>query len=279
MTTGTSDARLREMKRVNAEQKEYYEADGGELRQCGNLVTRSWSALRNRVALYRNEIGVKQDMRSLHFSWFGDLAGCHVLELGCASGNAVSRYLAGHAASYLGVDLSSVGVAKLNRMLDEYGLDKGRAISVDFLSSEFREGPFDVVYAQGVLHHFRHFGAFLRVLHSHMSPGGRVIAWDPLQTALIPRAVRAAYRPFQSDADWEWPFKKSTFDEIEECFEIRQIQGMMGWSKWPIALLPFGVSFAAPLGRRLHAINMKSATTRSRSLWRCMNVATLLVRK
>ncbi len=83
MTIDTSnDVRVQEMENVNAVQKKYYEAEAGDLRHQGNLVTRSWTAVRDRVSQYRNEIGVKRDLRSLQYSWFGDLAGCRVMELG-----------------------------------------------------------------------------------------------------------------------------------------------------------------------------------------------------
>jgi 2-polyprenyl-3-methyl-5-hydroxy-6-metoxy-1,4-benzoquinol methylase len=274
-----ADPKVLAMERLNTAQKDYYEADGGDLSNVGNIVTKSWTRIRGRVAKYRTEIGVKSEMRRLHYQWLGDLTGCRVMELGCASGNSVSRYLAEHADSYLGVDLNAVGVAKLKATLSEYGLSKGDAVAADFLSSDFEHGPFDVIYAQGVLHHFQHFDAFLKVLHSRLSPGGRVVAFDPIQTALIPRMVRAAYRPFQSDADWEWPFTKKSFLQIEEHFEIQAMQGLMGWSKWPILLLPFSFDLAVAVGRPLHARDLRFANQQNRSMWRCMNVATLLVRK
>jgi hypothetical protein len=100
-----------------------------------------------------------------------------------------------------------------------------------------------------------------------------------METAFLPRLVRSAYRPFQSDADWEWPFNKQSFKTIEKHFEIQGIQGMMGWSKWGILALPLGIPFAAKIGRRLHAMDLKQANCMSPALWRCMNVATLLVKR
>ena len=268
-----------QMERLNQRQKEYYEADGGDLTHAGNVVTRVWTSFRGRVTQYRNAIGVKQDMRALHYRWFGDLTGCDVMELGCASGNKVSRDLAAQAQSYLGVDLNSVGVGRLNEMLAKHQLPNGKAVTADFLSQDFSYGPFDVVYAQGVLHHFRYFDAFLKILHSRLKPGGRVVAWDPLQTALLPRMVRAAYRPFQSDADWEWPFTKETYRKFDQYFDVAEVQGMMGWAKWGIPLVPFSPNLAEKVGKPLHQRDMRVANQRSRALWRCMNVATLLVRK
>lgn len=277
-TEQSSVCAVEEMERLNVAQKAYYEALGGDTRQVRNFVTRSWVSVRNRVAQYRTAIGVKETMRSLHYEWFGDLSDCDVMELGCACGNSVSLHLARQARSYLGVDLNSVGVEQLKRKLADSQL-RGTAAAIDFLSKDFPYGPFDVVYAQGVLHHFRHFETFLEILHSRLSPGGRVVAFDPMETAILPRWVRAAYRPFQSDADWEWPFNRASFKTIDKYFEVQKLQGMMGWSKWGIVFLPLGIPLAAKLGRRLHALDMKHANRLSPALWRCMNVATLLVRR
>tara|TARA_R110002049_G_scaffold285698_2_gene466846 strand:+ start:66547 stop:67419 length:873 start_codon:yes stop_codon:yes gene_type:complete len=278
--TGTAVAEeAAEMERLNERQRTYYEQCEGELSEAGNTVTRSWALLRDRVAQYRVEIGVKQDIRSLHMQWLGDLAGCRTMELGCSAGNNVSMHMAKEADSYLGVDLNSVGIERLKQKFVERDLPKGDAVAADFLSPDFQPEPFDVIFAHGVLHHFRYFDAFLEILHSRLKPGGRVIAFDPLQTAMLPRLIRYAYRPFQSDADWEWPFNRKTFPAMERYFDVAALQGTMGWAKWGIPLLPISFGLAVKVGRPLHGRDMRMATSRSRHLWRCMNVATLLVRK
>ena len=269
----------KQMEELNHRQKDYYETSEGVLSNTGNLATQTWTWLRNRVANYRVEIGMKKDVRSLFVDWLGDLSGKRVMELGCASGNSMSMRMATEAESYLGVDLSRVGTDRLREKLRAENIDGAEAVSADFLSADFSPEPFDVIYAHGVLHHFEHFEAFLKVLHARLKPEGRVIAFDPLQTALLPRIVRAIYRPFQSDADWEWPFTRRTFTTIEKYFDILALQGTMGAAKWPIMCLPFSRSLAVKLGTPLHQRDMRLAIEQSRHLWRCMNVASHLQRK
>src|SRR5690606_21494358 len=112
----------------------------------------------------------------------------------------------------------------------------------DFLSDEFTEGDFDLVYARAVFHHFKHFHAFLEKLRSCMAPGGRVISLDdPLETWLPMKVLRKIYRPFQTDADWEYPFTRQSLQTIQRYFEIEKVQGTYGLSKWAIPL-----GFVAP---------------------------------
>jgi len=130
------------------------------------------------------------------------------------------------------------------------------------------------------MHHFEDFDAFLSVLRSHVVPGGKVVTFDPLETSLAIRLIRRAYRPFQQDADWEWPFQRSTFEVIEKYFEIEQIQGYLGRSKWPIFLTPIvgAQGIANRLGLAAAMSDQRRATKKNRALWGCMQVAMKLSR-
>jgi hypothetical protein len=49
------------------------------------------------------------------------------------------------------------------------------------------------------------------------------------------------YRPFQSDKDWEWPFNKKVLKTLSENFEVCNVHGFLGMSKFGLLLdsLPF----------------------------------------
>lgn len=81
----------------------------------------------------------------------------------------------GGKASDLGIDLSERAIDSLNRDLKAAGLHGPRmkAEEVDFLSPDFDEAGFDVVYAKSVLHHFEHLGTRLEVLRAKLAPDGR----------------------------------------------------------------------------------------------------------
>ena len=62
------------------------------------------------------------------------------------------------------------------------------------------------------------------------------------------KILRRAYRSFQTDADWEWPFTKDALSTINRRFVIEEIQGTYGKSKWAIPL-----GFIAPARARRYA--------------------------
>jgi SAM-dependent methyltransferase len=228
-----------------------------------------------------HKAGIDNDVTRLNREWMGDLAGRKVLDLGCFDGNPLSMYLAENSDSYLGLDLSEQAAGRLNRKLSEAGLysSNKKAVAGDFLSQDFREADFDVVYAKSVLHHFKHFDAMLRVLHDKLAPNGIVVTQDPMQTALSARVVRTLYRPLQSDKAWEFPFTKRTFDDLQKYFVIEDLQGVLGWAKWTFAAYPLGVNRVAWLCQKLHEKDSENARKPGRALWRCMQVTMKLRRK
>lgn len=274
-----SDSRA-EMLSTNQRQTEFYEEHGDNLNKSKTgLPSRIWGWARNRMKDYRRETGIKDAIRTFQMESLGDLTGKRVLDLGCYDGNSMSIHLAKSSESYLGVDLSSKAIARLNDKLSEY--PNAEAMSVDFLSPEFRPEPFDVIYANSVMHHFEHFDAFLSVLRGHLVPGGYVVSFDPLESAATIRFLRWIYRPFQKDADWEWPFRQKTFPAIEKHFEIERVQGFLGKAKWPIFLTPIpgAKGIANRFGLSAAHYDSQNANRQNGDLWRCMQVAMKLKRR
>jgi SAM-dependent methyltransferase len=252
-------AELDEMLRINREQARFYDREAapppaparatasepsGASTAHLSPAARLWryaKGKRHRVERLAGMGGLKD---RLHHEWLDDPTGKRVLDLGCGRGHQFSFYMAERAERYLGVDLSGVAIDGLNRELQARGWAHAEGKVVDFLDPDFPEGDFDVVHARSVIHHFRYFDAFLRVLHQRMAPGGIVLTFDPLQTALSARLVRALYRPFQEDRDWEWPLTRQSFELIDRYFEIEQVQGLLGRAKWaiPLALLNDGLA-------------------------------------
>lgn len=269
-----------EMLDINQRQTEFYEAHGHSLNtSTTGLPNRVWGWARGRMKEYRRTIGIKDAIREHQYSAVGDLTGKRVLDLGCYDGNSMSVHLARSAESYVGVDLSSKAIGILNEKISEFPNARGEA--ADFLSPDFKPEPFDLIYANSVMHHFQHFDAFLGVLSSHLKPKGQVVSFDPLETPATIRFLRWAYRPFQPDADWEWPFRKATFRAIEKQFQIDSIQGFLGRSKWPIFLSPIpGMkNIACRMGVKAAQHDAKYATKQGSALWSCMQVAMKMTRR
>jgi 2-polyprenyl-3-methyl-5-hydroxy-6-metoxy-1,4-benzoquinol methylase len=266
--TQKTDKRLA-MLEVNARQSAFYDAP---FREGGNTLMRMWERARNLQGDLCKHAQIYDAVYERHWQWMGDLSGKRVLDLGCHEGNRLSLSIARQAKSYLGIDLSKTGIQRLQQRLRDNGLAHAEAKVLDFLSPDFNEGSFDIVYAHSVAHHFQHFDVLLQAISKCLAPNGSVITLDPLQTSLPARTVRALYRPFQPDKDWEWPFSKQTFEQIEQQFRIVGVQGILGRSKWVIPVALFNMDYAVDLGKRLHARDLAEASSLGNDLWRCLQV-------
>ena len=132
---------------INKKQAEFYNT------KKKNWVTQIWSSFRNgTLNRIKKGVGIQDQAYLKHKEWFGDLSSKRVLDLGCFSGNYWSMYLAEHSKVYIGIDLSDVAIEKLSQRLIDF--PNASALAIDFLSSEFKEKDFDLIYAYGVLHHF-----------------------------------------------------------------------------------------------------------------------------
>ena len=201
---------------VNTEQKEFYE----QLPQWNKLnpVMHAWRVARRRMYFLLQEAGIWDDIFSLQKEWMGDLSDKKVLDFGCYEGNALSAYLASNCRSYVGVDLSEDALKRLEASFQARGITNYKLYASDILADSFEERDFDIIYAQGVLHHFNPISALLPVLTEKLRDSGIVVSVDPLQTSLLTQIVRGAYHPFRVDKAWEWPFTKQTITEIKRFF-------------------------------------------------------------
>lgn len=283
MSSERDEEPLASMRDVNRRQGEYYErsyvaqAGAGEPRGIRRAATGVWTRFRRGVGeSVRSAIGLHEEVEALHLQWMGDLTGKRVLDLGCYSGNPLSVRIARESGAYLGVDLSRSAIAILGRKLE--GISHAEVEAVDFLDEDYPWGRFDVIYARGVLHHFKHAETLCELLLDRLVRDGVVVTHDPMETSVPVRIARRLYRPLQMDADWEWPFDRSTLAVFQRYFEIDQIKGLLGRAKYAIPLWFVNERLATRLGRRWHARDMADATSMNRHLFSCMQVAMRLRR-
>lgn len=250
---------ISEMLATNAAQKRYYEVAGGaRVSEANSLTTNLWRKLRGR-AFAALPSDYTASIVEMHRRWIGDVSGLKVLELGCGVGSAFSVEFARDARDYVAIDLSETRTQRLRRTLARY--PRARIHTADFLGDAFREEGFDLIYAQAVFHHFEHFDAFLDVVEKKLAPGGRVITRDPVEMWLPVRVVRAIYRPFQTDVEWEYPFTAKTIRTIEERFDVLDRKGLLNRGKWTAVLGVVSPRLAARLAPRLHEVDMRSETS------------------
>jgi 2-polyprenyl-3-methyl-5-hydroxy-6-metoxy-1,4-benzoquinol methylase len=245
-----------------------------------NLVTRVWFYFRNgTLNQVRKNLGIEKQIQQLHIRWSGDLSNKKVLDLGCYEGNAMSIYLAKNSKEYLAIDLSEIGIAHLSKRLEH--INNASAKAIDFLSEEFKEDNFDLIYAYGVLHHFKDVDKLIVRLKEKLTPNGAIISNDPLQTSLPIKIVRSIYRPFQSDKDWEWPFSKRTYFTFNNSFKIIEKRGMLGKAKWAFLLnfLPISQQKKNIKAKKWHLQDWENSNNSNQVMFSCMHLTMLMQNK
>jgi SAM-dependent methyltransferase len=259
---------------TNVKQKEFYNT------KKKNGATKIWSFLREKVLKnITKSLGILEQNYDTHKIWFGDLSQKKVLDLGCFSGNNLTLYLAEHSKNYVGIDLSDVAIEKLAGKIAPF--PNAKAIAIDFLSDEFTDKDFDIIYAYGVLHHFPNVALLIAQLNEKLAKGGVVISYDPLETSLPIKLIRMIYRPFQSDAAWEWPFTKKTVYTFIDSFDVIEKRAMLGKTKWAFLLsfLPISEDKKVALGRKWHQEDWEQSASSFSKLFSCMHLTMLMKKK
>lgn len=267
---------IKEMRDTNVEQHEYYEkANGWTDSSLNSRATNLWRRMRrNAFAVFRNA-GIQAYVVQLHTQWMGDVSTKKVLDLGLGEGNPLSLKLAKEAQEYVAIDLSSTRMETFRRKLEEAGITGAKTYVEDFLSDDFPETDFDVVYAMSVIHHFRYMDAFLDSLSQRMSAGGIVVTQDPLQTWFPYKLLRLAYRPLQTGADWEFPFTRDSLAAIQRKFIVEHVQGIYGFSKWAIPISIFNQRFGMQCAHQWNMRDLKYATHLN-TIRSCLRVSFML---
>lgn len=249
---------IREMLTINERQKLYYEDSTGVYESKQNsTATNLWRRFRSRIMDTIESVDVSQSLNGRYLEWVGDISDARLLDLGVGNGNSLSVEFARQSREYVAIDLSEARVRTYRSKLEYEGVDNATVLATDFLSDDFSEIDFDVVYAMSVMHHFQHLEAFLKVLHRRTSPNAIVLTLDPLETWLPARMIRLAYRPFQTDKAWEFPFSHHSLRTIGRYFSFEGIQGLYHRSKWATLLAPFSRSLALKKVRHWHELDWK----------------------
>ena len=265
---------MKNQKEVNKRQKEFYQSFNK------NFATKIWYSLRNGILTkFRQSTGIEGIIIKQHADWVGELKGKKVLDLGCYAGNSLSMYLAQNAGEYVAIDLSENAIKSLNDRLKD--IPTANAYALDFLSDDFKEKDFDLIYAYAVLHHFKDVNDLIKRLNEKLNDKGRIISYDPTKTSLPVRLARSVYRPFQSDKDWEWPFGKTTIRKFEASFNVLDRHGILGKSKWFFLLniLPLGEKKRAEIGKKWQKEDWEKSRYSNARLYSCMQLTMLMEKK
>lgn len=85
-----------------------------------------------------------------------------------------------------------------------------------------------MIFAHGVLHHFENPDPLFAKITEILKEDGILVLTEPSTINPVFRFIRLLYRPFQSDADWEWPFTKNTVSTMEKY--LNPFDGF-GWGR------------------------------------------------
>lgn len=268
--------KIEEMLQTNVGQHEYYEkASGSAESPLNSRATNVWRRIRKNVFSVFREAEIQKSLAELHAQWLGDVSNAKILDLGLGEGNPLSLKLAREAREYVAIDLSSTRMEIFRKKLFEADIKGARTYVADFLSDDFPEADFDVVYAKAIFHHFKHLEAFLEELSQRMSPGAVVITQDPLQIWLPIKLLRLVYRPLQTDSAWEFPFTRNSLDVIQRRFKVERVQGIYGYSKWAVPIGLLSPKVAKYFAERWHMKDLRHAI-RLNAIGSCLQVSFML---
>jgi SAM-dependent methyltransferase len=241
--SGVANINSDKMIRINVEQAKYYdsiskhddriESTGYATHGMANAITRFWASLRYKQQAAFASSGIQQKKNQFYQAWIDKKKGGRFLELGCFRGTGSSWPLIEASGNYLGIDLSINATNFLNSKLQESGLShKAKAFAVDFLVFE-DEKKYDLIFAHAVLHHFEDPQPLFSKISLLLKDDGVLLLTEPSQINPVYGFVRRLYRPFQSDAAWEWPFTKSTVATMES--NLAPLDGF-GWGRFSLFL-------------------------------------------
>ena len=121
-----------------------------------------------------------------------------VLDLGCGVGHLLSWLEEQAPAEYYGLDLSAASVASARSFTPN-----GRFLVGDAEQLPYRTESFDRVIFNGSAHHLLNLGQALREVYRVMTPGGRIVLFEPIATPITSAIRRAVLRTskYESPAD------------------------------------------------------------------------------
>lgn len=157
----------------------------------------------------------------------GDLAGQHVLDLGCGTGR-MSRYLATKGATVTGIDFAEDALSIAREESVDYSIDF-RCQSVLDLDDR---GAYDLIVSWGVLtigcRTKDELANAMRRIAIAMRPGGRVILMEPVHASFLHRVLRLSVPNFVKEMELA-----GVDVDLVEHFHFWPARLALGYVHWP----------------------------------------------
>ena len=156
-------------------------------------------------------------------SFFGDIRGRSVVELGCGPG-AASLYLAALGAHVTAIDVSQRAIDDLSAHCASHGIRNVRAICTTALDIAAL-GPVDFVFGSMILHHIEPFDRFVPALRALIKPDGKAFFYEnsAMSSLLVwfrEHVVGKLWVPKYGD-DHEFPLTPAESDELWTQFAVQ----------------------------------------------------------
>ena len=131
---------------------------------------------------------------------FSTFVGKRVLEIGCGAGYDAYEFMR-HGADYTGIDIAPENVDRVRMHLAHFGF-RPQVMEADAENLPFADGTFDIVYANGVLHHTPDMPRSFREAFRVLRPGGEfyVVVYNrnsiyyKLSLALVEQLLKGGFR-------------------------------------------------------------------------------------
>lgn len=254
---------------INETQAAFY--DSFHTEEKLNWVSRLWRRFRRRV---KSKLDLTSQVSQMQAEWVREEQPKAMLEIGCYDGSEVTISLIHSIQSmrYTGIELSTAASGRfLAKVAGSPAASRVQVVAGDVLVHEFGDERYDVIYMNGVLHHFPDMDQICRRIVSLLKPNGCLITFDPMITNPLFRTLRNMYRPFQSDKDWEFPFSRETFDVLQKYFVIERVQGFMGKGMYLgcLSILPVFGSLFDKAAKNATEHDRARAIALNDDFWRC----------
>lgn len=255
---------------VNRRQAEFY--DQFHTEQALNAPSRLWRRFRRHI---KSIADVDERVEAFERDVFEAIRPRRILEVGCYAGRLQTLSLIQQPwlEHYVGLELSAEAIRRFHSKLSGVQAAKVELVVGDFAAHDLPVESFDAVYMHGVFHHFPDPAFAVQRVADLLRPGGSFVTFDPLLTNALFRTVRAAYRPFQSDREWEWPLQRGTVDILGNHLQLRRLQGYLGMEMYGAivkAVLP--VKPARAFADWARNVDERNANRIGPALFRCNSV-------
>ncbi len=146
---------------------------------------------------------------------FGDLRGKRVLDIGCGQGDT-SVFFALRGAEVCALDVSEKMVELTGALASVYGVgDRVRARACRVEDMDYPDHHFDLVFADGVLHHLDMAAAVPNIVRV-MKPGGRGIFLEPQKGSIFSEIYRFFAKDLRTND--ERPLEPRDFEFLASQF-------------------------------------------------------------